>query len=312
MTSRTIISGPCIVKVGANWYETSDDVIVTPNTATRIITSSLRGPVTRRVIDRTVTVAFTPLGRLTALAAYYPYGPADLGSLIAPAVDQSIIIWGADSKQYTYAAAIMTSPPELILSAKSGPFGSMEFTAMGSLTKNTAAANSMFTSATAAIDGYDYDVSDILTPGYKLELLDASDTVQETIDGKEGFNFNAGYTLNPLSVDAYGTVNYRLSALDPALTFAPAGPDEAKLYELLRFQGADAAKIGEANNIGLKARVSPVTGSGVILTFPDCQLTAASLIYGREAERLGPWTLNPVVDADAETLFTLALTTPAA
>lgn len=309
MNSREIIGGPCIVKVGDNWYETAGAVTVTPNTRTRTIVSSLRGPVGRRVVDRTVTVSFTPLGRLTALAAYYPFGPADLGKLVAPAVDAPVIVWGADGKQYTYLASCLSAAPDLILSANAGPFGQMSFVAMGALTKATGAEGSMFTYAAAPIAGYDYDLSDLFTPGYKLELLDAEDAVVETIDGKEGFTFSPGYALDAVPVDAYGTVNMRLTGVDPSLAFIPVGPDVAKLYELLRYQGAAAAAIGEENAIGLKARVSPVDGDGVILEFADCQLSEASLSYGQE-DRLGAWTLNPVAAAGAD-LFTLGLTTDA-
>ena len=306
MTTRTVIGGPCIVKHGEHWYETSTDVTVTPVTETRVITSSLRGPVSRRVTDKTVTVAFTPLGRLRGLDAYYPFGPADLGKLIAPAPDTDITVWGADGVRHDYKAAVLSAAPELILSANNGPFGAMTFTAMGALTKNTAADGSMFTASAAPISGYDYDLSDLHTPGYKLELLDGG-TVTQTIDSREGFTFNPGYTLEPYRVDAYGTVNYRLTGIDPALTFLPAGPDVAKLYELLRFQGPGAAQIGEANALGLAARVSPVTGPGVTLDFPDCQLTAAALNYGPSADRLGEWTLNPVPGENAVP-FTLSIT----
>lgn len=306
MENRTIVGGPCIVKAGAHWYETAGDVTVTPATKTRVITSSLRGPVSRRVVDRTVTVAFTPLGRLTSLAAYYPFGPSDLGALVAPAVDTPVIVWGADGKQYTYLASALSAAPDLILSANAGPFGAMTFTAMGALTKATGAADSMFTYAAAPIAGYDYDLSTLYTPGYKLELLDGA-AVVETVDGKEGFTFKPGYKLDPVPVDAYGTVNFRLSAVDPSLSLKPAGPDVAKLFELLKFQGAGAAAIGGDGALGLKARVSPVAGDGVVLTFADCQLAEADITYG-EGDRLGPWTLNPVA-VDGEDLFTLGLTT---
>jgi hypothetical protein len=102
--------------------------------------------------------------------------------------------------------------------------------------------------------------------------------------------------------------NERLTEIDPALTLIPVGPDVAKLYELLKFQGAGAARIGEANVLGLKARVSPVAGDGVILTFPDCQLTEAVLTYGA-GDRLGAWTLTPAAEDGESDLFTLALTT---
>lgn len=305
MTNREIIGGPCIVKVGTAWYETAGAVTVTPNTAGRVIVSSLRGPVGRRVTDRTVTVSFTPLGRLATLAEYYPFGPADLGKLVAPAADTPVIVWGADGKQYTYLASCLSAAPDLILSANAGPFGQMAFTAMGALTKATGADGSMFTFAATPIAGYDYDLSTLYTPGYKLELLDGA-TVVETIDGKEGFTFKPGYTLTPVPVDAYGTVNFRLTAVEPVLEFGPVGPDVAKLYELLRFQGAAAAPIGAENALGLKARVSPVDGAGVVLEFADCQLTEATLVYDGAEDRLGPWTLNPV-SVDGAALFTLAV-----
>lgn len=300
MTTRVTIGGPCIVKHGGNWYETSSDVTVTPVIKTRVITSSLRGPVSRRVTDRTVTVTFTPLGRLAALAAYYPFGPGDLGKLIAPATDTPVIVWGADGVQHTYLAAVLSEAPELILSANGGPFGQMTFTAMGGLDKQSGAAGSMFTTASAPLTGYDYGLSDLYTPGYKLVIG------SETLDGKEGFTFKPGYALEPVTLDAYGTVNFRLSAIAPALSFAPLGPDVAKLYELLRFQGANAAAIGEANALGMKATVSPVSGAGVTLEFPDCQLTEAALSYGA-GDRMGAWTLNPVTDGTAAVLWTLAL-----
>ena len=304
MTTRETIGGPCIVKHGDNWYETSGDVTVTPNVKTRTIISSLRGPIARRVVDRTVTISFTPIGRLTSLKAYYPYALSDLGKLVAPSSDTDVIVWGADGKQYTYKAGVLSAAPDLILSANNGPFAQMSFTAMGALTKSTGADSSMFVYAAAPIDGYDYDLSTLYTPGYKLELLNG-ESVVETIDGREGFTFKPGYKLDPHSVDAYGTTNFRFSAIEPVLNLIPVGPDVAKLYELLRFQGSSAAKIGEDSALGYTARVSPVSGSGLVLEFPDCQLVEAALSYGA-GDRLGQWSLYPVLADDGD-LFSISI-----
>ena len=298
MTTRTIIGGPCLVQYGTHWYETAGDVTVTPNVKTRVIVSSLRGPVSRRVTDRTVTVAFTPLGRLLDVLAYYPYGLADLGKLVAPAADADLTVWGADGLKSVYHAAVLSAAPDLILSANAGPFGQMAFTAMGALAKQAGAADSMFTASAAAIAGYDYDLSALHTPGYKLVIG------ADTLDSKEGFTFTPGFALEPVAADAYGTVNYRLTAVEPALTFVPAGPDVAKIYELLRFQGAGAAGLGEANTLTLAATVSPVSGDGVTLAFPDCQLTAARLGYGA-GDRLGEVTLHPAADDIGSALYTV-------
>lgn len=296
--TRAIIGGPCLVQFGTHYFETAGDVTVTPVTSTRTITSSLRGPVCRRVIDRLVTVAFTPLGRLLDTTAYYPYGAANLGALIAPSTDVDLVIWAADGKQHTFEAAVITQSPDLILAAGAGPFGQMVITCMGALTKQAGTDGSMFTAATAALSTstYDYDLSTLLTPGYKLVIGG------DTFDSREGFTFSPGLTFEPLRADAYGTVNFRLAAVEPALTFQPVGADAAKLFSLLKFQAS--AAIGAANTIGATATVSPVSGDGVTLVFPDCQLTAASLNYGA-ADRLGPWTLHPAADTDGTALYTI-------
>ena len=300
MTTRAIIGGPCLVQYGSHYYETEGDVTVTPAVKTRTITSSLRGPVSRRVVDRTVTIAFTPLGRLLDVAAYYPYGPADLGRLVAPSVDADLIVWGADGVQHTYHAALHSALPDLILSANKGPFGQMQFTAMGALTKQAGADSSMFTAASADISGsgYDYDLSSLHTPGYKL-VIGAL-----TIDAKDGFTFSPGISLEPVLADAYGTVNMRVTAAEPSLTFTPVGPSVAQLYALLLFQGTGAKAIGLANELGAAA-VSPVSGDGVTLSFAECQLTAAALGYG-SGDRLGPCTLHPAQDAAGSALYTVA------
>ncbi len=307
MTTRAIIGGPCLIQFGAHFYETEGDVTVTPNIATRTIVSSLRGPVSRRVTDRTVTVAFTPLGRLLDTAAYYPYTPADLGKLIAPGADADLVVWGADGVKHTYHAAVVSGCPDLILSANTGPFGQMQFTAMGALTKQAGAASSMFTAAAAELSTatYDYDLSSLHTPGYKLVIGG------DTIDSKDGFTFSPGLSLEPATADAYGTVNFRLAAIEPAITFTPIGPAVAKLYELLLFQGTGAAAIGAANALGAAATVSPVSGSGVTLAFPDCQITAAALSYGA-GDRLGEITLRPAANDSDAALYTIAFPDPPA
>ena len=280
---------------------------MTPNIKTRVISSSLRGPISRRVTDRTVTISFTPLGRLLDIAAYYPYNPDDLGKLVAPAADADLLIWAADDTKYTYHAAILTAVPDLLLSANSGPFGQLSYTAMGALTKQSGTANSMFTSATAALStaGYDYDLSTLYTPGYKLVIGD------DTIDSKDGFTFSPGFSFEAVPADAYGTINFRLASIEPTLTFIPIGPDVAKIYELLLFQGTGAGVIGAANTLESTATVSPVSGDGVTLGFANCQITAAALNYG-SGDRVGAVTLHAAAGDDSSALYTLAFPTVAA
>lgn len=303
--TRTILQGPAAVKYAGYTYYTEGDVTLTPQTQLRTIESSLHGPVSHRQTDRAVEVAFTPVGMLDSKDAYYPHGPAKLGALLAPGTDAPVYVHTAAGVKLTLKAGVVTRMPDLRLGAGLGPLGEMAITAMGGLGKATGEDESVWESESASLPADSLDASKILTPGYLLKLKSGSTTVH-TLDAVEGIEVSLGARIEPVAVNAYGTVNYRLAALDPTVALVPCGLDEAAALGLLRLQ--DAGALGSEATLGLTLSVEPVDGDGITLTFPDCALSELPQAFGNSSPRMGRAVFRPAAVPGAA-LYTLTFPT---
>lgn len=314
---RTTIEGPAVVEYNSVKYYSEGAITLTPETSMRDITSSMWGRVQKRMTDKIITVGFTPMGMLNNQTAYWPYTVANLGAALAPSSDLDITIWAASGVKIVLKAGVITQCPQLILAADKGPFGPMTLTAMGALTKATGVADCMHVITSAAIASHALDLSKILTPGYKAELIHVGggvggiDEVEHTFESEEGFTFDGGYAIQPRKTNAYGTVNFKLTDIQPKLTFKPYGPTETQALAWLNLQGASGTKIGAANTLGRKLKVSPADGSGITLEFADCQLESMSLVYGATDPRHGDYVFSPalVITNGVASLFTVTFPT---
>lgn len=315
--TRTTVEGPAVVEYNSVKYYSEGAITITPVTDMRTITSSYWGKVQKRMTDKFFTIAFTPMGMLNNQAAYWPYSISNLGASLAPVSDLPVTIWAASGVKMVLNAGVITQCPQLILASDKGPFGPMTITAMGSLTKAAGTADSMHVITSAAIASHALDLSKILTPGYKAEIIhvgggaEGVDEVESTFESEEGFVFDSGFSIVPRKTNAYGTVNFKLADVDPKLTFKPFGPTEAEALAFLNLQGASGTKIGSANTLGRKLKVSPVSGSGITLEFADCQLESMSLVYGMSDPRHGEYAFSPVLSITngVASLFTVTFPT---
>jgi hypothetical protein len=310
MNTRTTIEGPAVVEYAGYRYYTEGTITLTPVQAFRDVTSSIWGRVERRGTDKSFTVAFTPNGMLDKKAAYWPYSATQLGACVAPPTDADVTIWSLAGQKLILKAGVITQCPQLILATDKGPFGQMTITAMGTLDKAEAAADSLYIIQQAALASHTFDLSKILTPGYRARVLDGTTTVA-TFDAEEGFTFDPGMTLTARTVNAYGTVNFKMTDLQPSLTFRPYGPTDAESLSYLRMQGAGAAKLGAGTSVGKSLAVEPTSGTGITLLFYDFQIGESSLTYGFTDPRHGDWTINPVlkITGGAPTLFDVVFPT---
>lgn len=310
MTNRQVISGPACILYDGNTYFTEGDITLTPQTENRVIESSWHGPVSTRQTDRAMEVSFTPLGVIDGnLSAYVPYSVADLGKMVAPSTDKDVVIVTASNVKITLKAGVITQVPDIHFGTDSGTFTQMSITAMGGLAgKAEGADNSIYTIATEALLA-NLDTSKIYTPGYQLKIGTglSTDTV---IDGEQGFDFTLGLTINPIRVNAYGTVNYQITGLQPALTFKPVGPSEADMLEMLLLQGSSAGALGSDADLGVGAILQPINNQkGLKLTIPQCQITQGSMLFGSTSLRHDTYTLSPTLSVGSS-LFTLEFFTP--
>lgn len=303
--SRAISEGPAVISWDSFNYYTEGTITLTPAINLREKTSALYGVVDRRVTDKHFTLTFQPFGEINNnLAKYYPYGIADIGKLIAPGVDKPVIIYCSSGEKITLPAACIIQPPSLLLGTDQGPLGEMQFACFGDLAKADAAADSLYKIETASIAAHTLNPAHAPTPAYKC-TIGATD-----YDAETGFTFDPGMNLTPRIVNRYGTINYRLSALNPSLTFQPFGPSIPQAAELWNVQGLAAAKFGQSNSLGKQLTIEPVSGAGITITFPDCQVSDASLLFGMDDPRHGSYTFHPVLKVVAgvpQPLYTITL-----
>ena len=312
METRVISEGPAVVAWNGQNYYTTGTVTLTPDLKLREMVSAYYGPVDRRVTDKMFTLAFTPFGELTSAAKYFPFGPADIGRLIAPAADTPIVIYTAAGEKITIPAGIVTRPPQLILGTDRGPMGEMQFAGLGDIAAEDAAEDTHYKIETAAIAAHTLNPDKAPTPAYKATLGTGETAVE--IDSEEGFTFDLGASVTPRAVNRYGTVNFKLSALNPSVAFTPFGLSESAIMDLWNIQGAGAAKLGASNKLGRQLVIGPANDGdkGVTVTFPDCQIQSGSMLFGASDPRHGQYAFTPAVKLAAgvpAALYTVAFPT---
>ena len=312
--TRTQIEGPAVIEFNGAVYYTEGTINLAPDLSMHEIVSSYYGPVDRRVTDKVFNLTFTPIGMFSIAAAkYFPYGISDLGKNIAPVTDAPVVIWTAAGTKISFPAGVISKSPQLNLAVGKMPMGQMGIACMGDLTKVDAAADAHYTISTAAIEAHSLDPAKIVTPGYKAVLTpSAGDPV--TLDSEDGFVFDVGAALTARKVNAYGTVNYKLTAFKPTISFTPYGRTEAEMLALLNVQGTGAARLGQSNRLSQSLTVTPntATDKGVTVVFADCQIESGSLLFGATDPRHGQYAFVPsmtVVEGVPQALYTITFPT---
>lgn len=308
METRVIAEGPAVVEFNGYKYYSTGTITLTPDVKLREVISSYYGPVDSRVTDKTFALAFTPVGMLDTVTAYFPFAAADIGKLMAPETDAPIIIWTSEGEKISIPAGVITKCPQLLLGTDKGPMGDMVLSGMGDITKVDAAADAHYTISTAAIDAHSLDPDKAPTPAYKA-VIGTGETAVE-IDSEGGFTFDCGATLTPRAVNRYGTINYKLASLKPSISFTPFGLTEAEAIALLNIQGDGAAQLGASNKRGLQLQIIPANdgAKGVTITFADFQCREGSMLFGAEDPRHGQYVFIPAVKVTAGvpgTLYTI-------
>jgi hypothetical protein len=296
MTTRVISEGPAVITWNSQNYYTTGTITLTPDIKLRQMVSAYYGPVDSRVTDKMFTLSFTPFGEMNNNAAkYFPYAVTDIGKLIAPSTDLPLVVWTSTGQKLSFPAAVVTGCPQLLLGTDIGPMGEMTFACMGDLSKADAAADAHFTISAAAISAHSLDPDKAPTPGYKA-LLDTTE-----IDSEKGFTFDCGAVLTPRSVNRYGTVNFKLTALQPSIAFTPFGLTEAGIMALWNIQGSGAAQLGGSNKLGKALSVQPAetAAKGITVAFADCQVKSGSMLFGAEDPRHGQYAFVPAVKVTA-------------
>lgn len=278
-TSRTsIIRGPGTVVYGGKAFFDASGISAEIESATSEIPSSISGSIATIKTDQTGKISFTPCGKLAAdlLALLYPYGSPTVGSSVCGSADRPLVVHSLAGTKVSFVNAVLSKMPEIFLSPIRTAFGSAEFSAALGLAKAPGDADAFYKVEQAAYDSGAPDPVGITGVQYAGTFGDLS--IPDTL---EGWTITPAVTLEPVTVDSVGTIDWTIAGVSCTATCTPVGLTEAEILAALPVSGARGSLIGGESDL-------VVSGAGGLkVTLKNASLVRGPLQWGNTTLRVG-------------------------
>lgn len=274
---NTILRGPGTVKFGGVTVFDSNGITCEIESATQGLPSSISGEIGTIKTDQTGKISFTPCGQISAaiLAAIYPYASAAIGSSACGAADTPCVVHGMSGTRVTLVNCCVRKMPEIYLSPVKTAFGSVELAAALGLAKGPTDAAALYTVEQAAYDAGAPDPTGITGVAYAgtFGALSIPDTV-------DGWTITPEVTLNPVSTDTLGTIDWTVASVGCTAKCTPLGLTEEQILAALPATRARGSLIGGDDLV--------VTGEGGLkVTLHGASLVTGPLQWGNTQLRAG-------------------------
>ena len=288
-----IIRGPAEVQFGSQVFYSKGNVSVSWETSVFEKVSDSFGVVGRAKTDAQITVSFTPVGELEALAVLYPYGQTALGSSIFGSTDSQLIIKGLNN-QLTVENAAVTQMPSLTLGAGTTAFGEVQFTG---LVKNNAEPDlaASYYAYTESSNNYSTEFNPALIKSSEYQATYMGYTHSST----DGFTVDFDLNLAPVTVDSHGTIDMRL--VDVGWT-ANWSPIQTGANTLPKFILQYLATTAPGSELYTTAITIAGTGQGISFTADKATLVSSDFGWGSDANLNGPITVQGTRDINSGAL----------
>ena len=280
----SIIAGPARVTFKNQTLFSQDDIRVSTTVRTFEVRTSGR-PGQRREDQVRVELAFTPNGAWAPVCALVQeLAGVAIGQDVFGDADSPLVIDSRDGKTYTYAAAALTVPPEIVFSAGRTLFGPMAFSAVGADNTAPTAANRRVSMANSTYptgsDGY--DPAAIVTQPYTLSW--GSGAPWTNLETEAGVTLAFQPTYAPRRIDSAGIIGLRLVDLLVTARARPLGVADADVLTALKIQGAGA---GRGRTLGGEGKDLVVSGAGVYARLYSAGLETGRSAFGGATNRVG-------------------------
>lgn len=312
MDRNLILKGPAVVIRGGHTYFTKGEITVKANKETYSIESNILGSAGKRITSKSFTVSFVPQGMLDTVAAYFPWGQADLGASIFGATDTTLVIHTLSGRKLTFAASGNLGVRVIHCGTDATALGEISFLCLGKLDTADSTADSRVKVEEAAFAATGYDRAKIKTPGYQATLTIGAAT-PVVMQGLEGFDINIEPSFDPDGVNAYGLVGQTLSGIAASALFKPCNLSESGVLDLLRLQGTGCDEIGDdlgpADATLVIAPIN-VNAKGVTATLYGVGAQECEFKFGLKQKRVQGvrFDASPILDATFK-LFSIAFPT---
>lgn len=274
---NTILRGPGTVKFGGVTVFDANGITCEIESATQGLPSSISGEIGTIKTDQTGKISFTPCGQISAaiLAAIYPYASAAIGSSACGAADTPCVVHGMSGTRVTLVNCCVRKMPEIYLSPVKTAFGSVELAAALGLAKGPTDDAALYTVEQAAYDAGAPDPTGITGVAYAgtFGALSIPDTA-------DGWTITPEVTLNPVSTDTLGTIDWTVASVGCTAKCTPLGLTEEQILAALPATRARGSLIGGDDLV--------VTGEGGLkVTLHGASLVTGPLQWGNTTLRAG-------------------------
>lgn len=274
---NTILRGPGTVKFGGVTVFDANGITCEIESATQGLPSSISGEIGTIKTDQTGKISFTPCGQISAaiLAALFPYASAAIGSSACGADDTPCVVHGMSGTRVTLVNCCVRKMPEIYLSPVKTAFGSVELAAALGLAKGPTDDAALYTVEQAAYDAGAPDPTGITGVAYAgtFGALSIPDTA-------DGWTITPEVTLNPVSTDTLGTIDWTVASVGCTAKCTPLGLTEAEILAALPATRARGSLIGGDDLV--------VTGAGGLkVTLHGASLVTGPLQWGNTQLRAG-------------------------
>lgn len=279
-TSRTsILRGPGSVTYGGQTFYDADGITADVETTTQDVPSSVSGTLDTIKTDATGKVTFTPCGQLSAdlLALLFPYGSASIGASACGGTDRPLVVHSVGGTKVTFLNAVLSKMPELRLSPVKTSFGAAEFSAALALGKAPGEASSFYSSEAATYGLGAPDPAGITGIQYSA-TLGSGFSITDTLDG---WTVTPEVTLEPVTTDLLGTVDWTIASIGCTATCTPLGLTESQILAKLPIGTGRGASLAGTDDL-------VITGTdGLTVTLKNASVVRGPLQWGNTALRAG-------------------------
>lgn len=274
---NTILRGPGTVKFGGVTVFDANGITCEIESATQGLPSSISGEIGTIKTDQTGKISFTPCGQISAaiLAAIYPYASAAIGSSACGAADTPCVVHGMSGTRVTLVNCCVRKMPEIYLSPVKTAFGSVELAAALGLAKGPTDDAALYTVEQAAYDAGAPDPTGITGVAYAgtFGALSIPDTA-------DGWTITPEVTLQPVSTDTLGTIDWTVASVGCTAKCTPLGLTEEQILAALPATRARGSLIGGDDLV--------VTGAGGLkVTLHGASIVTGPLQWGNTQLRAG-------------------------
>ena len=274
---NTILRGPGTVKFGGATVFDANGITCEIESATQGLPSSISGEIGTIKTDQTGKISFIPCGQISAaiLAALFPYASAAIGSSACGAADTPCVVHGMSGTRVTLVNCCVQKMPEIYLSPVKTAFGSVELAAALGLAKGPTDAAALYTVEQAAYDAGAPDPTGITGVAYAgtFGALSIPDTA-------DGWTITPEVTLQPVSTDTLGTIDWTVASVGCTAKCTPLGLTEEQILAALPATRARGSLIGGDDLV--------VTGAGGLkVTLHGASLVTGPLQWGNTQLRAG-------------------------